>query len=63
VTAPGHAAAWTNKVPLHQGKVAMRPVRTITAFVFAAVPVTGCTGYSTAVHPAPRHFGRFRHMK
>jgi hypothetical protein len=31
----------------------MRPVRIITAFVFAAaVAVTGCTAHSTAVHPA-----------
>jgi len=30
----------------------MRPVRIITAFVFAAaVAVTGCTAHSTAVHP------------
>jgi hypothetical protein len=31
----------------------MRPVRIITAFVFAAaVAVTGCTAHSTAAHPA-----------
>jgi len=31
----------------------MRPVRIITAFVFAAaVAVTGCTAHSTTVHPA-----------
>jgi hypothetical protein len=31
------------------GQVAVRPVRTITAFVLAAVAVTGCAGHSTAV--------------
>jgi hypothetical protein len=32
----------------------MRPVRIITAFVFAAaVAVAGCTTHSTAAHPAP----------
>jgi Flp pilus assembly protein CpaB len=31
----------------------MRPVRIITAFVFAAaVAVTGCTAHSTTAHPA-----------
>jgi hypothetical protein len=39
---------------LHQGEVAMRPVRIITAVVFAAaVAVTGCTTYSATTDPSP----------
>jgi hypothetical protein len=38
---------------LHQGEVAMRPVRIITAVIFAAaVAVTGCTAHSTAARPS-----------
>jgi hypothetical protein len=44
---------------LHQGEVAMRPVRIITAVIFAAaLVVTGCTTHSTpsdpSTVPAPR---------
>src|SRR6266536_5143035 len=40
-------------VVLYRGEVAMRPVRIIAAFVFAAaVAVTGCTAHSTTAHPA-----------
>jgi hypothetical protein len=36
-----------------EGEVAMRPVRIITAVVFAAaVAVTGCAAHSTAVNPS-----------
>jgi hypothetical protein len=39
---------------LHQGEVAMRPVRIITAVIFAAaVAVTGCTAHSTVARPSP----------
>jgi hypothetical protein len=38
---------------LHQGEVAMRPVRIITAVIFAAaVAITGCTTHSTPTDPA-----------
>jgi hypothetical protein len=37
---------------LHQGEVAMRPVRIITAVIFAAaVAITGCTTHSTTTDP------------
>jgi hypothetical protein len=37
---------------LHQGEVAMRPVRIITAVIFAAaVAITGCTTNSTTTDP------------
>jgi hypothetical protein len=38
---------------LSQGEVAMRPVRIITAVIFAAaVAITGCTTHATATDPA-----------
>jgi hypothetical protein len=38
---------------LHQGEVAMRPVRIITAVIFAAaVAVTGCAAHSAATNPS-----------
>jgi len=37
---------------LHQGEVAMRPVRIITAVIFAAaVAITGCTTHSSTTDP------------
>jgi hypothetical protein len=38
---------------LHQGEVAMRPVRIITAVIFAAaVAITGCTTHSATTDPS-----------
>jgi hypothetical protein len=39
---------------LHEGEVAMRPVRIITAVIFAAaVAVAGCTTHSATTDPSP----------
>src|SRR5829696_7681721 len=48
----GQAEARDHKGLLHEGEVAMRPVRIITAVIFAAaVAVTGCAAHSTTVDP------------
>ena len=48
----GQADARDQMGLLHEGEVAMRPVRIITAVIFAAaVAVTGCAAHSTAVDP------------
>jgi hypothetical protein len=42
----------TTRVVLHQGEVAMRPVRIITAVIFAAaVAIAGCATHSTPTDP------------
>jgi hypothetical protein len=47
----GQAEARDHKGLLHEGEVAMRPVRIITAVIFAAaVAVTGCAAHSTTAH-------------
>jgi hypothetical protein len=44
---------------LHEGEVAMRPVRIITAVIFAAaVAVTGCAAHSTTVDPTNAPTGK-----
>jgi hypothetical protein len=48
----GQAQTRDHKGLLHEGEVAMRPVRIITAVIFAtAVAVTGCAAQSTTVDP------------
>jgi hypothetical protein len=48
----GQADARDHKDLLHEGEVAMRPVRIITAVIFAAaVAVTGFAAHSTTVDP------------
>ena len=48
----GQADARDHTGLLHEGEVAMRPVRIITAVIFAAaVAVTGCAAHSTSVDP------------
>jgi hypothetical protein len=49
----GQAEARDHTSLLHEGEVAMRPVRIITAVIFAAaVAITGCTTHSTPTDPS-----------
>jgi hypothetical protein len=53
VIGQGQADARDHKGLLHEGELAMRPVRIITAVIFtAALAVTGCAAHSSAGDPA-----------
>jgi hypothetical protein len=53
VTSPGQADRLGSLASRAVSGSRMRPVRIITAVVFAAIAITGCTAHATADDPSP----------